>query len=93
MRSWYDILVMDLVRVEDAKATVAHVLAHYQADAPLLDHTDGVSAEFADWRFNLRSSNTEPLLRLNIETRGDAVLLARRTQELTALIGGSPAHH
>ncbi|HDX0899093.1 phosphomannomutase/phosphoglucomutase [Stenotrophomonas maltophilia] len=80
-------------RVEDAKATVAHVLAHYQADAPLLDHTDGVSAEFADWRFNLRSSNTEPLLRLNIETRGDAVLLARRTQELTALIGGSPAHH
>lgn len=80
-------------RVEDAKATVAHVLANYQADAPLLDHTDGVSAEFADWRFNLRSSNTEPLLRLNIETRGDAVLLARRTQELTALIGGSPAHH
>ncbi|HGM7335152.1 TPA: phosphomannomutase [Stenotrophomonas maltophilia] len=80
-------------RVEDAKATVTHVLAHYQADAPLLDHTDGVSAEFADWRFNLRSSNTEPLLRLNIETRGDAVLLARRTQELTALIGGSPAHH
>lgn len=80
-------------RVEDAKATVAQVLAHYQADAPLLDHTDGVSAEFADWRFNLRSSNTEPLLRLNIETRGDAVLLARRTQELTALIGGSPAHH
>ncbi|HEL3813763.1 TPA: phosphomannomutase [Stenotrophomonas maltophilia] len=80
-------------RVEDAKATVAHVLAHYQADAPLLDHTDGVSAEFADWRFNLRSSNTEPLLRLNIETRGDAALLARRTQELTALIGGSPAHH
>lgn len=80
-------------RVEDAKATVAHVLAHYQADAPLLDHTDGVSAEFADWRFNLRSSNTEPLLRLNIETRGDAVLLARRTQELTALIGSSPAHH
>lgn len=80
-------------RVADAKATVAHVLAHYQADAPLLDHTDGVSAEFADWRFNLRSSNTEPLLRLNIETRGDAALLARRTQELTALIGGSPAHH
>jgi len=80
-------------RVDDAKASVARVLAHYEAMAPILDFTDGVSAYFPDWRFNLRSSNTEPLLRLNVETRGDAALLQRRTDEITALIGGSPDHH
>ncbi|HIE3892199.1 TPA: phosphomannomutase [Stenotrophomonas maltophilia] len=80
-------------RVDDAKATIARVLAHFQKDTPALDHTDGVSAEFPQWRFNLRSSNTEPLLRLNIETRGDATLLAQRTEELTALIGGSAPQH
>jgi len=80
-------------RVEDAKATVARVMAHYDSQEPTLDYTDGVSAEFQEWRFNLRSSNTEPLLRLNVETRGDAALLRARTDELTALIGGSPAQH
>ena len=80
-------------RVDDAKATVARVMAHYDSQKPTIDKTDGISAEFADWRFNLRSSNTEPLLRLNVETRGDAVLLQSRTDELTALIGGSPANH
>lgn len=80
-------------RVDDAKATVARVMAHYADQNPELDHTDGVSAEFPQWRFNLRSSNTEPLLRLNVETRGDAALLRARTDELTALIGGSTAQH
>ncbi len=80
-------------RVDDAKASVARVLAHYETMAPTLDFTDGVSADFPEWRFNLRSSNTEPLLRLNVETRGDAALLQRRTDEITALIGGSPDHH
>jgi phosphomannomutase/phosphoglucomutase len=80
-------------RVDDAKATVARVMEHYATQNPELDYTDGVSAEFAEWRFNLRSSNTEPLLRLNVETRGDAALLRARTDELTALIGGRPAQH
>ena len=80
-------------RVDDAKATVARVMAHYESQQPAIDKTDGISAEFAEWRFNLRSSNTEPLLRLNVETRGDAALLQSRTDELTALIGGSPANH
>jgi len=80
-------------RVDDAKATVARVLAHYTDQEPALDHTDGVSVEFATWRFNLRSSNTEPLLRLNVETRGDAGLLRVRTEELTALIGGQAPQH
>ncbi|MBI3924997.1 MAG: phosphomannomutase [Armatimonadetes bacterium] len=53
------------------------------------EHTlDGVTMEFADWRFNLRSSNTEPLLRLNVETRGDPALLAARTEEILALLDG-----
>jgi len=73
-------------RVADAKAAVDRVLAHFAAQSPVLDHTDGLSADFGDWRFNLRSSNTEPLLRLNVETRGDAALLQQRTDELSALI-------
>jgi phosphomannomutase len=46
--------------------------------------------DFADWRFNLRSSNTEPLLRLNVESRGDSALMQARTVELLDLMGGEP---
>lgn len=80
-------------RVDDAKSTVARVVDHYAARSPQLDLTDGVSADFGDWRFNLRSSNTEPLLRLNVETRGDITLLASCTDELATLIGGQPSSH
>lgn len=80
-------------RVDDAKATVARVLAHYEVQQPTIDRTDGVSADFGAWRFNLRSSNTEPLLRLNVETRGDTALMQARTDELAALIGGARADH
>ncbi len=79
-------------RVADAAEAQARVMDHYGPLNPVLDHTDGISADFGDWRFNLRSSNTEPLLRLNIETRADAALLAARTQELSALLGGQAAH-
>jgi len=75
-------------KVADAQASVDRVLGHYAALAPALDHTDGVSADFGDWRFNLRSSNTEPLLRLNVEARGDADLLQARTDEISRLIRG-----
>ncbi len=73
-------------KVDDAKAAVARVMAHYAQESPELDHTDGVSADFGTWRFNLRSSNTEPLLRLNVETRADAGLLQQRTDEISTLI-------
>jgi len=73
-------------KVSDAKAAVERVMAHFAAQSPALDHTDGISADFGQWRFNLRSSNTEPLLRLNVETRGDAALLAERTREISELI-------
>lgn len=79
--------------VGDAHTTVERVLAHYAPLSPLLDRTDGISADFGTWRFNLRSSNTEPLLRLNVETRADAALLAKCTGELSALIGGQPSSH
>ena len=73
-------------RVADARAAVERVMAHFSPLAPALDHTDGISADFGHWRFNLRSSNTEPLLRLNIETRADRALLEARTRELSALL-------
>jgi len=73
-------------QVADAPAKIRKIVASYAQQHPVLDETDGVSLAFADWRFNLRSSNTEPLLRLNVETRGDAELLERRTAELRALI-------
>ncbi|MEF3082539.1 phosphomannomutase [Luteimonas sp. SMYT11W] len=73
-------------RVADAKVAVDRVMAHYAAQSPAIDRTDGISADFGDWRFNLRSSNTEPLLRLNIETRADRALLDARTRELSDLL-------
>lgn len=72
--------------VEDAKATVARVLAFYEDERPELEYIDGVSATFPDWRFNLRSSNTEPLLRLNVEARGDSHLMLARTEQISELI-------
>lgn len=75
-------------KVADARVAVERVLSHYARYAPKLEHIDGVGADFGDWRFNLRSSNTEPLLRLNVESRGDPALMAARTQELSTLIVG-----
>jgi len=72
--------------IEDPKAAIARVRAHYEQDALVVDETDGISLEFADWRFNLRMSNTEPLVRLNLETRGDAQLMAQREAEVLALL-------
>lgn len=73
-------------RVTDAKASIDHILSHFSLLSPILDHTDGLSADFGDWRFNLRSSNTEPLLRLNVESRGDSRLMQARTDEISHLL-------
>lgn len=73
-------------RVVDAKASIDRVLAQYAALDPLLDFTDGVSAEFPEWRFNLRSSNTEPLLRLNVESRQNSGLMREKTAEIAELL-------
>ncbi|KFN41938.1 phosphomannomutase/phosphoglucomutase [Arenimonas metalli] len=73
-------------KVADASAAIARVLAKFDPLAPAYDRTDGLSADFGDWRFNLRSSNTEPLLRLNVESRGNPRLMHDRTQDIAALI-------
>ena len=77
-------------KVKDAPALLVEAERRYADRALAVDHVDGLSMEFSDWRFNLRASNTEPLLRLNVESRGDAPLLQRRTAELLALLGGEP---
>jgi phosphomannomutase len=51
-----------------------------------IDHLDGVSIEYQDWRFNLRMSNTEPIIRLNVESRGDEKLMKTKTEKLLKLI-------
>jgi phosphomannomutase/phosphomannomutase/phosphoglucomutase len=73
-------------RVEDPAAALAHVKEHYAGRALGVDETDGVGIEFEDWRFNLRMSNTEPLIRLNVESRGDRELMQRQTREVLELL-------
>lgn len=75
-------------KLADPKAAVAKVRAKYEPDALVLDETDGISLEFAEWRFNLRSSNTEPVIRLNVESRADFALMQQKTDEILALLRG-----
>ncbi|MDN5848402.1 MAG: phosphomannomutase [Nitrococcus sp.] len=69
-------------RLKDPDGTLAALEAHYLDSAESVDHTDGLSMAFGHWRFNLRSSNTEPVVRLNVETRGDRPLMERKTAEI-----------
>ncbi|MEH6492914.1 phosphomannomutase CpsG [Halopseudomonas sp.] len=72
--------------VPDAPAVLAAIERAYSENAEDVDHTDGVSIRFAQWRFNLRASNTEPVIRLNVESRGNAGLMKEKTEELLAHI-------
>ncbi len=76
-------------KVEDSAAILA-ALAEKYADGQQ-DHMDGLSVAYDNWRFNVRVSNTEPVMRLNLETKGDVKLMEEKTQELLALIGGEEA--
>jgi phosphomannomutase len=73
-------------KLADPDAALLRVEAFYQGAAVHLDRTDGLSLEFGDWRFNLRKSNTEPVLRLNVETRQDPALLQEKTGEILRMI-------
>lgn len=75
-------------RVTDVNETLKKVLDHFLPSNPLIDETDGISLEFGDWRFSLRGSNTEPLLRLNVESRANEELVARYVTEIAGLIRG-----
>ena len=80
-------------RVDDAEKVIAKVEALYASDAVSINHIDGLSISYPEWRFSLRMSNTEPLTRLNIETRGNPQLLEEKIEELLAHIGGEPDDH
>ncbi|MDG9773058.1 phosphomannomutase CpsG [Klebsiella michiganensis] len=70
----------------DPKTAIERVLEKYKANAVSIDYTDGISVEYPNWRFNLRSSNTEPVVRLNVESRGDQDLMVEKTNEILALL-------
>ena len=76
-------------KVEDSAAILAALEVKY-ADGEQ-DKMDGLSVAYADWRFNVRTSNTEPVMRLNVETKGDKELLAAKTAEILEIIGGEEA--
>ena len=73
-------------KITDPKGAIDRVLNAFKGEAENIDYTDGISVECADWRFNLRSSNTEPVVRLNVESRGNEVLTEQKTQEILTLL-------
>lgn len=77
-------------KVADTQTTIQKIFDHYADQKPVIDYTDGVSLDFAVWRLNIRASNTEPLLRLNIESRRDQNPKNIQTyvDEVTQLIEG-----
>ena len=76
-------------KVADVKACIQKVKEHFAAQNPKIDETDGLSMEFADWRMNLRGSNTEPLLRLNIEARNNPQRVTEQLNQVQQLLEGS----
>ncbi len=77
-------------RVEDAATVLDAIESNYRDHAESVDHTDGLSMVMGDWRFNVRMSNTEPVVRLNVESRGNETLMQAKTQEVLSLLGGEP---
>lgn len=77
-------------KVVDTQTTIQNIFDHYADQEPMIDYTDGVSLDFGVWRLNIRASNTEPLLRLNIESRRDQNPKSIQTyvDEVTQLIEG-----
>ena len=73
-------------KIGNPKAALERVHAFYERDAKAIDTTDGISVEFEDWRFSLRMSNTEPVVRLNVESKGDVALMQGKTQELLEML-------
>ncbi|MGY8859136.1 MAG: phosphomannomutase, partial [Pseudomonadales bacterium] len=72
--------------IENPVAVLTKIEAVYRDQAESVEHVDGLSMSMGEWRFNVRMSNTEPLVRLNVESRGDQALMKEKTTELLALI-------
>lgn len=62
-------------KLGNAAEAIARIRAQYEPAAARIDTTDGISIEYPEWRFNLRTSNTEPVVRLNVESRADVALM------------------
>jgi len=75
-------------KVDDAAATLEKLRAKYAGEASSVDDIDGYSFEFDDWRFNIRMSNTEPVVRLNVESRGDPALMRAKSEEVLTVLEG-----
>jgi phosphomannomutase len=73
-------------KVVDPKTLLKTIERHYTELAESVDHTDGLSMTFDQWRFNVRMSNTEPVVRLNVESRGNELLMAEKRDELLGMI-------
>ncbi|EDX9401177.1 phosphomannomutase CpsG, partial [Salmonella enterica subsp. enterica serovar Nottingham] len=73
-------------RLAEPAAAIARVEAHFAEEAQAVDRTDGLSMSFANWRFNLRSSNTEPVVRLNVESKANTELMEEKTQVILTLL-------
>lgn len=73
-------------RIDDPAAVIEAIERRFKDSSIAVDHTDGLSMEFADWRFNVRMSNTEPVVRLNVESRADEPLMQKKTAELLSLM-------
>ena len=72
--------------LEQPKAAIARVRAAIEPDAISIDEMDGFGFDMGDWRFNLRSSNTEPVVRLNVESRGDAELVEQGVERVQRIL-------
>tara|TARA_B110000305_G_C19461953_1_gene655115 strand:- start:4053 stop:5414 length:1362 start_codon:yes stop_codon:yes gene_type:complete len=72
--------------VKNAEATLMKVREYFSEYNPTVDFTDGVSLDFDSWRANIRTSNTEPLLRLNVETKANRKLLSKKVQEISRIL-------
>lgn len=72
--------------IDDPAAVIEAIERRFKDSSIAVDHTDGLSMEFADWRFNVRMSNTEPVVRLNVESRADEPLMQKKTAELLSLM-------
>ena len=73
-------------KIDNPQASIQRVRDYYEKDALFVDETDGISLEFPEWRFNLRSSNTEPVVRLNVESLADTSLMEVKTSEILVLL-------
>ena len=78
--------LLEVGKLKDADAALERATSKYKPLATSIDTTDGLGLEFDTWRFNLRKSNTEPVIRLNVESRGDIALMEEKTAELLSVI-------